>query len=157
MEKRDRLCGEISGQRGMLTVEAALLVPLILSITVLIVLAMIYQFQSILMVAGLHQKGITQLHEVETTRLNLDRSLQIAGIVSAETPYELKGVAGIRILYQNAVLKPRHGWLSKLKPVTARSFHLMLPVNWLVYSVYKRTPEQGDSAAAATVFKERPD
>ena len=124
------------GQKGMLTVEAAILVPAALMLSMLIILMMLFEFQSILMVAGMHQYGIIEMHQVETQRLDLKHGLKTAGSVEISESFELKGVAGIRTLKLDAVLEPDHRWLERLKPVRGRSFHLRFPVNLLVYGMY---------------------
>ncbi|MZQ99290.1 MAG: hypothetical protein GT601_16615 [Acidaminobacter sp.] len=128
----------ISGQRGMLTVEAAILVPAALMLSMLIIMMMLFEFQSILMVAGMHQYGIIEMHQVETQRLDFKHGLKAAGSIEMSESLEFKGVAGIRTLKLNAVLNPDQRWLKRLKPVSGRSFHLRLPVNLLVYGMYRQ-------------------
>jgi hypothetical protein len=131
-----RILSGISGKRGMLTVEAAILIPAALMLSMLIIMVMLFEFQSILMVAGMHQYGTIEMHQVETQRLDMKNGLKAAGSVEMLKSFELKGVAGIRTLKLNAVLDPDQRWLKRIKPVRGRSFHLKLPVNLLLYGMY---------------------
>lgn len=136
-----KLLSPIAGRRGMLTVEAAILVPLALMISVLIILVMLFEFQSVLMAAGMHQYGIIEMHEVTTERLNMKKGLRVAGKVELSETFEVEDFAGIRALKLDAVLEPDRRWLKQLKPVRGRSLHLRLPVNLLVYTVYRLQPK----------------
>jgi len=129
------------GNRGMLTVEAAILVPAALMLSIGIIMVMLFEFQSILMVAGMHQYGTIEMHQVETRRLDLSRGLKMAGSVEMNQSFELKGVAGLRTLRLNSKLEPDQRWLKRLKSVQGRSFHLRIPVNLLVYAMYQLQPE----------------
>lgn len=136
-----RIMTGISGQRGMLTVEAAILVPAALMMSILIIMVMLFEFQSILMVAGMHQYGTIEMHQVETQRLDMKHGLKVAGSYEMSQSFELKGVAGIRTLKLNAILDPDQRMLKKLRPIKGRSFHLRLPVNLLVYWMYQTQPD----------------
>lgn len=120
----------------MLTVEAAILVPATLMLSVLIIMMMLYEFQSILMVAGMHQYGTIEMHTVETRRLDLKHGLKAAGSIEMSQSFELNDIAGVRTLMLNTTLEPDQRWLKKVKPIKGRSFHLRLPVNLLVYGMY---------------------
>lgn len=135
-----RKLSKISGQKGMLTVEAAILVPAALMLSVLIIMMMLYEFQSILMVAGMHQYGTIEMHRVETQRLDLKHGLKAAGSIEMSQTFELNDIAGIRTLMLNTTLEPDQRWLKRVKPVKGRSFHLRLPVNLLVYGIYHLKP-----------------
>jgi len=136
-----RIMTGVSGNSGMLTVEAAILIPTALILSILIIMVMLFEFQSILMVAGVHQYGIIEIHEVETQRLDLKNGLKVAGSVEMSPSFEVEGVAGIRTLKLNAILDPDQRWLKKLRPIKVRSFHLRLPVNLLVYGMYQLQPD----------------
>lgn len=135
-----RKLSRISAQGGMLTVEAAILVPTALMLSVLIIMMMLYEFQSILMVAGMHQYGTIEMHTVETQRLDLKNGLKAAGSIEMSQTFEFNDVAGVRTLMLNTTLEPDQRWLKKVKPVKGRSFHLRLPVNLLIYGIYHLKP-----------------
>lgn len=145
-----RILAGISGHRGMLTVEAAILVPAALMLSIMIIMLMLFEFQSILMVAGMHQYGTIEMHQVETQRLDMKHGLKAAGSVEMSQSFELKGVAGIRTLKLNAILDPNQRWLKKLRPIKGRSFHLRLPVNLLVYGMYQLQPNISPGSEAIT-------
>lgn len=139
--------GRLMESQGFLTVEAAVLTPAAIMMAVLIVLVMLFEFQSLLMAAGIHQMGTTEMHHVETERLNFEDGLKVMGTVKVKRSVAFSGLGeensllGLRTLKLNAVLEPGHPWLKGLKTVSARSFHVRVPADFLVFGMYHLAPE----------------
>ncbi|SCZ80728.1 hypothetical protein [Acidaminobacter hydrogenoformans] len=139
--------GGFMESQGFLTVEAAVLTPAAIMMAVLIVLVMLFEFQSLLMAAGIHQMGMTEMHHVETERLNFEDGLKVMGTVKVKRSVAFGGLGeensllGLRTLKLNAVLEPGHPWLKGLEAVSARSFHVRVPADFLIFGMYRLAPE----------------
>lgn len=139
-------------QRGMLTLEAAVLTPAGVMMAVLVILVMLFEFQSLLMVVGMHQYGTTEIHHVDTERLNLEKGLKVMGHVKMKRSLELGGSGGgaagagavadgLRTLKLDGSLEPAHPWLERLSDIKSRSFHVRIPVDFLIFGIYHFSPE----------------
>ena len=136
----------------MLTLEAAVLTPAVIMMAVLVILVMLFEFQSLLMVVGMHQKGTIEIHQVETERLKLEDGLKVMGVVKVKRSFEAdffnglgtgagSGAGGLRTLKLDASLEPAHPWLERLSEIKSRSFHVRIPVDFLIFGIYHLSPE----------------
>lgn len=129
-------------RRGMLTLEAAILTPLVLMMALIITGVMLYAFQGVRLASGLHQYGITETRKIHTDRLVLRNPVR-GGVIMAESlsitvdsELSFRGPAGLQALSLAAELKISGGALDLLKPVRVRSLHLRMPASMMVYALY---------------------
>lgn len=133
----------VLSQKGMLTVEAAILVPLLLLSSVIILMVMLSQFQFALMTASQHQQGITTVNRVSTEVLRIESLPETAGRIMVEEAFRTEGEVtfGVKSLYLTATLIPNPKLTKFLKVRKTHSMHLSIPLPMSLYMIFGNAVE----------------
>lgn len=131
-----------SSESGMLTVEAAILVPLIIIFSVAMIMVMLFEFQETLVSISLHQQGITRTNFVTTEILKPETLPVVGGHTVWNEGLESKGILGVRSLYLSATLTPEKVRWTKMKTKNFSGFFLSVPLPVSLYLLRGQMFEQ---------------